>query len=81
MAGSLGSLVELGPALRTDLAEAMHEERKNGHVPKQSDGKFIRVQRYHHICCYSLTYRCSCRRISVIRSRRRISYRRSITRR
>ena len=41
----------VGPARRTDLEEAMHKERKKGHVPKQRDRVFIGVQRYHHICC------------------------------
>ena len=39
----------VGPALRIDLAEATHEERKNGHVPKRRDRIYIRVQRYHHL--------------------------------
>ena len=39
----------VGPARGTNLAEAMHQERKNGHVPEKRDRIFVRVQRYHHI--------------------------------
>ena len=31
----------VGPARGTDLAEAMHEVRKNGHVPEQRDRIFV----------------------------------------
>ena len=37
----------VAPARGTNLADAMHEERKNGHVPERRDSIFIRVLGHH----------------------------------